>query len=114
MLKDGDKIGNKCLILTDFKRKDDYMKQMPYKIKQKLRQYANIQNKAKLLQREVENMIEEYNIPIENLIAMGNPLDFETPQTEALAFLHNGECDDIEGTIKEIEKVFLYFVNREN
>lgn len=86
------------------------MKKMPYKIKQKLRQYANIQYKAKLLQREVEHMIEEYEVPIENLIADADIYNNE-PQTEALAYLHNGECGNIEQSIKEIEDVFLYFVN---
>ena len=45
------------------------MKRMPYKIKEKLRQYANIQTRAKYIQRELENMIEDYGVPIENLIA---------------------------------------------
>lgn len=89
------------------------MKAMPYKIKQKLRQYAKVQEKAKNLQREVENMIEEYGVPIENLIACGSTRWDAAPQTEALAFLNNGECDDIEGTIKEIEDIFLYFVNND-
>ena len=89
------------------------MKAMPYKIKQKLRQYAKIQEKAKNIQREVENMIEEYGVPIENLIACGDTGWDTPPQTEALAFLNNGECDDIEGTIKEIEDIFLYFVNND-
>lgn len=85
------------------------MKSMPYKIKQKLRQYANAQNKVKFLQREVEHMIEKYDVPIENLIA---DADNNEPETEALSYLHNGECDDVEGAIKEIEKIFLYFVNK--
>lgn len=91
------------------------MERMPYKIKQKLRQYANVQNKAKLLQREVENMIEKYNVQIENLIAMAKiSCNNDEPQTEALAFLNNGECDNIEETIEEIENVFLYFANKES
>ena len=89
------------------------MKQMPYRIKQKLRQYANIQMKASQLAREIDDMIEEYGVPIENLVAMSNTSwNSKEPQTEALAFLHNGECDDIEGTIKDIEEVFLWFVNK--
>lgn len=88
------------------------MKRMPYEIKQKLRQYANVQIKASQLAREIDEMIESYGVPVENLIAMGNNTwDSEEPQTEALAFLHNGECDNIEDTISEIEKVFLWFVN---
>lgn len=89
------------------------MKKMPYLIKQKLRQYANIQYKAKVLQREVEQMIEDYGVPIENLIAMAKISCYsDEPQTEALAFLNNGECDNIDETISQIEEVFLYFVNK--
>lgn len=88
------------------------MKQMPYKIKQKLRQYANAQIKVSQLAREIDSMIEEYDVPVENLIAMGDiTWDNEEPQTEALAFLHNGECDNLEQTINDIEEVFLWFVN---
>lgn len=91
--------------------KEKPMKAMPYAIKQKLRQYANIQKKAKYIQREVERMIEEYNVPIENLIADTSIYSNE-PETEGLAYLHNGECDDLEEIIKDIERVFLYFANR--
>ena len=87
------------------------MKNMPYEIKKKLRQYANIQNKAKYIQRELEEMIESYGVPIENLIACATR-DSDEPQTEALAFLNNGECDDVNETINQIEEVFLWFVNR--
>jgi hypothetical protein len=87
------------------------MKNMPYEIKKKLKQYANIQNKAKYIQRELEEMIESYGVPIENLITCV-ARDSDEPQTEALAFLNNGECDDINGTINQIEEVFLWFVNR--
>ena len=86
------------------------MKKMPYEIKQKLRQYANAQIKVSKLAREIDEMIEAYDVPIENLVAMADIYGDE-PQTEALAFLHNGECDNIENTIKEIEDIFLYFVN---
>lgn len=86
------------------------MKQMPYKIKQKLRQYANVQIKASQLAKEIDAMLEEYGIPVENLIACADIFG-EEPQTEALAFLHNGECDNVEQTIKDIEEVFLWFVN---
>lgn len=89
------------------------MKKMPYEIKKKIRQYANIQNKAKYIQRELEEMIESYGVSIENLIACADKIwDSDEPQTEALAFLNNGECDDVDGTINQIEEVFLWFVNR--
>lgn len=93
--------------------KEKPMKAMPYEIKQKLRQYAKIQTKAKELSQEIGDMLESYGVPEDNLIALGNTSwDCEEPQTEGLAFLHNGECSDLEETIKDIERVFLYFVNR--
>ena len=85
------------------------MRKMPYEIKQKLRQYANLQMKVVNMAREIDEMFESYDVPVDNLLACGNGIE---PQTEALAFLHNGECDDIEGTIREIEEIFLYFVNK--
>lgn len=89
------------------------MKSMPYEIKQKLRQYAKIQIRARLISKELGEMFENYGVPEENLVALGDTSwDCEEPQTEGLAFLHNGECDDVEGTIRDIEKVFLYFVNK--
>lgn len=90
------------------------MKNMPYKIKKKIRQYADIQNKAKYIQKELVEMIESYGVPIDNLIACGDwTKGNDGPQTEALAFLNNGECDDIDGSIKQIEEVFLWFVNKD-
>lgn len=86
------------------------MKSMPYIIKQKLRQYANVQIRATQLAREIDRMIEGYGVPVDNLTAMSNGKE---PQTEALAFLHNGECGNIEETIGDIEKVFLWFVNNQ-
>lgn len=86
------------------------MKSMPYIIKQKLRQYANVQIRAAQLAREIDRMIEGYGVPVDNLTAMSNGKE---PQTEALAFLHNGECGNIEETIGDIEKVFLWFVNNQ-
>lgn len=55
-------------------------------------------------------MIEQYGVPIENLLALADIYSGE-PQTEALAYLHNGECENLEETIREIERVFLYFAN---
>lgn len=86
------------------------MKHMPYEIKQKLRQYAKVQTKAVNLSNEICSMIESYGVPIENLVAMDDVYSGK-PQTEALAYLNNGECGCLEETIEEIERVFLYFVN---
>ncbi len=93
--------------------KEKTYKSMPYVIKQKLRQYARIQTKAFRLSKEIGEMFESYGVPEENLIALGNTSwDCEEPQTEGLAFLHNGECGDLEETIKDIERVFLFFANK--
>ena len=89
------------------------MKRMPYEIKQKLRQYAKVQSKAKYLSGEICKMIESYGVPIDNLTAQDD-IYSGRPQTEALAYLNNAECEDLEDTIAEIEKVFLYFVNLNN
>ena len=86
------------------------MKHMPYEIKQKLRQYANAQIKIRNLALQIDRMIESYGVPLDNLMALADIYSDE-PQTEALAYLHNGECEDLEETIKDIERVFLYFVN---
>ena len=89
------------------------MKHMPYEIKQKLRQYAKVQTKARNLSGEVCKMIESYGVPIDNLTAQDD-IYSGRPQTEALAYLHNAECEDLEETIEEIERIFLYFVNLKN
>lgn len=87
------------------------MKNMPYEIKQELRSYAKIQIKAAEKYLKIQDMIEEYGVPVENLLACGDTSYDAPPQTEGLAFLNNCECDDIEGTIKSIEDVFLWFIN---
>lgn len=83
------------------------MRNMPYEIKQAIRQYANIQIKAAKQYEKIVKMVEEYNVPLENLLATATN---DLPQTEALAFINNCECGDLEGSIKEIEEVFLWFV----
>lgn len=85
---------------------------MPSKIKNKIKQYNNAIQKASKLATELDAMIEEYNVPIDNLIAMATNGD--NPQTEALAYIHNGECtteSSLNEAIAEIEEVFLFYVN---
>lgn len=91
-------------------------KKMPYEIKRKIRQYANITNKARNIQRELMNEIEKYDVPVDSLIGCeGNPYDTnEKVQTDALAFLNNGECDNVEEAIEDIEKIFLYYANKDS
>jgi len=87
------------------------MKQMPVKIKNKLRQIQATIEKAKMLERELTNMFEEYDIDISVLDATGDNKYSSEPSTEALAFISNGE-GYVEDNIKEIEEVFLYYVNK--
>lgn len=87
------------------------MKKMPYEIKQEIRCYAKLQMRAYEKYRRIQKLIEEYDVPVDNLLACGDTSFDAPPQTEALAFINNCECDDIEGSIKEIEEVFLWFVN---
>lgn len=76
---------------------------------------TKIQIRAAEKYLKIQDMIEEYGVPVENLLACGDTsyhVSCDTPpQTEGLAFLNNCECSDIEGTIKDIEDVFLWFVN---
>lgn len=90
------------------------MDKIPYKIKEKLRQYNKAVLKASQLADELDAMIEQYGVPIDNLIACDDYYS-GNPQTEALAFIHNGECKSetaLEEAICEIEEVFLSFVNK--
>lgn len=87
------------------------MKAMPYEIKQAIRSYAKLQMKAYAKYRKIQELIEAYGVPIDNLLACGDTSLNAPPQTEALAFINNCECDDVEGTINDIEEVFLWFVN---
>lgn len=83
---------------------------MPYAIKQKLRQIDKYNHKVMALHQEVADMLEEHEVPYENLTATVDVYSHE-PRTEALAFVHNCE-GNIEENIKEIEEVFLHFVNK--
>ncbi|WP_306007389.1 hypothetical protein [Bacillus sp. MMSF_3353] len=84
------------------------MKTIPYALKQKLRQFDKYNSKAKDLHLEIIAMMDEYEVPYDNLVAMG---DGTEPQTEALAYINNAE-GNIEDNIKEMEEVFLYFANK--
>ena len=88
------------------------MKRMPYEIKQKLRQLSKAYERASSLENEVCNMIENYGVDINYLNA--NCECFERkPSTEALAYIVNAE-GDVEGSIVDIEEVFLWHVNYNN
>lgn len=89
------------------------MRNMPYEIKQEIRSYAKLQMKAAEKYAKIQEMIEEQGVPIENLLACADSSPGAPPQTEGLAFINNCECEDIEGTIKEIEDVFLWFTNNQ-
>ncbi|MGM7635652.1 hypothetical protein [Bacillus sp. Hm123] len=88
------------------------MKAMPYTLKQKLRQYDKAIRKANSIHIDIMVELDRYNVPYDYLVANGEMYS-EHPQTEALAYISNAE-GEIEESIKEIEEVFLYFVNRYN
>lgn len=97
------------VIKFEFCRKvGEKMKTIPYALKQKLRQFDKYNSKAKDLHLEIIAMIDEYEVPYDNLVANG---DGTEPQTEALAYINNAE-GNIEDNIKEMEEVFLYFANK--
>lgn len=81
---------------------------MPIKIKNKLRQLQNTAEKASKLTQEVEEMFEIYGLDTDCLKACG---EFEV-DTEALTFVTYAE-GDVEDNIKEIEYVFLHYVNQD-
>lgn len=87
------------------------MKKMPYTLKQKLRQYDSAQKKAFTLHDEIVSELEKYGVPYDNLTAVSDPYDGGV-YTEGLAYINNNE-GHIEDNIREIEDVFLHFVNNE-
>ncbi len=90
------------------------MNKMPCTIKNKIRQYNAVIIKSAKLYFELEHMIEEYGVPIDNLIGMADEYN-DNPQTEALAYINNAECtteDALEDAIRQIEDIFLWFQNK--
>ena len=89
------------------------MNKMPEELRKALKSYAKAQIRTRQLYRQVVEEIERYNVPIDNLLACANTsADF--PQTEALAYINNGECDNLQELIEDIEEVFLWFVNNQD
>jgi hypothetical protein len=88
------------------------MNEMPKSIKRKLIQYAKANYKAKKKHDELVKIFEKHKVPYENLVFTEKDYSSEESITEALAFINKCELDDIQNTIEEIEKVFLYFVNK--
>lgn len=86
------------------------LKAMPYTLKQKLRQLDKYNSKVKELQGEISEIIDDYGVPYDNLVANSDIYSNE-PRTEALAYINNAE-GDVEENIKEMEDVFLYFANK--
>ncbi|MED1268207.1 hypothetical protein P4U03_16635 [Bacillus mycoides] len=88
------------------------MKAMPYELKQKLRQYNRTIQKERAIHEEIANELEKYGVTYES---PSTNVDWSEVlfSTEALAVIDNCE-GGIEENIKEIEEVFLHFVNKEN
>jgi len=87
------------------------MKNMPYEIKQEIRGYAKLQIRVVDKYLKIQVMIEEYGVPVKNLLSCADASTGAPPKTEALAFINNVEFDDIVGSIKEIKDVFEWFIN---
>ena len=87
------------------------MKSMPYHLKQKMRRCQNLVEKANALNFELVEDLERYGVPLDNLT--GTDVENEEVWNESFTHLTYGE-GDVESNIKEIEEVFLHFVNKEN
>lgn len=85
------------------------MRIMPQKIKNKIKQLQKAATKTKSIERELYSMLELYKIDPDVLLGNSNP---DEVYTEALSFVVYGE-GEVEENIKEIEKVFLYYVNKD-
>ncbi|WP_168898350.1 hypothetical protein [Bacillus sp. ISTL8] len=64
------------------------LKAMPYTLKQKLRQLDKYSKRISTLNQEIMDMVEEYGVPYDNLVATAS---HDEIQTEALAFINNAE-----------------------
>jgi len=84
------------------------MKDMPQLIKRKLRKLQKLNREAQQLDNEINELFKDYGVDTDNLCAVGEG----ELQTEAFAFISNSE-GDVEDNISEIEKVFLYYVNKQ-
>lgn len=84
------------------------MLEMPQDIKQKLRDLSIICLRANNLEHQLENDFMDYDVNPDVLRGID---DTEEVQTEAFADIVN--CSgDIEENIKEIERVFLYYIRK--
>lgn len=88
------------------------MKKLPYSIKQKLRQIHKHALRGKELDAELTDLFREYDFNVDVLTDYAGDTSTYPVETEALSILYNAEGSDCEGLIKEIEEVFLYYVNR--
>jgi hypothetical protein len=97
---------NNTKILRLSERRND-MDKMPIELKRKIRKLGKLHKEAFDVNQEVSNLLELYGVEYDVLCAM---CDNSKVYTEALAFITNAE-GDIEENIKDIEEVFLYYVN---
>jgi len=83
------------------------MKKMPENLKKKLIKLYKLNKEAQELDNQINEIFKDYGVDTDNLCAVGEG----ELQTEALAFITNAE-GNVEENIEEIEKVFLYYVNK--
>lgn len=83
------------------------MDKMPKGLKNKLRRIHRLIEQADGLYMEVCENFDKYGVDVLNLREAG---DDDEVQTEALTFIISAD-GDVENNIKDIEKVFLHYVN---
>lgn len=86
------------------------MKRMPMIIKNKLRQLDRASRSCKKINNELMDLFRRYDIDIDYLMTTNEDIYSDNPSTEALTNIDYGE-GDLELSIEEIEKVFLFQIN---
>lgn len=87
------------------------IEKMPVELKRKLRKFNRLVVEASFLDAEIQADLKKARVPYDNLVAEASSI----PQTEALAYINNGECLDKESldqSIADIESVYLHFANQ--
>ncbi|PZL77481.1 hypothetical protein CI088_01385 [Enterococcus plantarum] len=89
------------------------IEKMPVELKRKLRKFNRLVTEASFLDAEIQADLKKARVPYDNLVAEAKSAS--GPQTEALAYINNGECLDKEAldqSIADIESIYLHFANQ--
>lgn len=82
------------------------MEKMPYIYKRKLRKLNRVIKEAQTLQDEISGLLTEDRLEVDLFLATSN--ESSDRETEALAYILNGECNEesIEDVIDQFEKIY--------